>query len=89
MWEGTSASAGASFSVGIRVFEMRIAGFITHVGLDAADVGDSGPAASRVSSVPPRTYLGQFEREFREYLLVDEGWECEVANLIKGATERE
>jgi hypothetical protein len=36
-----------------------------------------------IFSVAPKANLGEFKREFREYLLVDEGWECEVANLIK------
>jgi len=42
-----------------------------------------------IFSVDTQESLGEFEREFWEYLLVDEGWECEVANLNKGATERE
>ena len=42
-----------------------------------------------IFSVAAQADLGEFDREFREYLLVHEGWKCEVANLIKGATERE
>jgi hypothetical protein len=42
-----------------------------------------------IFSVADKANLGEFQREFREYLLVDEGWECEVANLSKGATERQ
>jgi hypothetical protein len=47
------------------------------------------PPRYTIFSVAAQANLGEFKREFREYLLVDEGWECEVANLIKGATERE
>jgi hypothetical protein len=47
------------------------------------------PPRYAIFSVATRANLGDFQREFREYLLVDEGWECEVANLIKGAAERE
>jgi len=48
-----------------------------------------GPPRYTIFSFAPQANLGESNREFREYLLLDEGWKCEVANLIKGATERE
>jgi hypothetical protein len=47
------------------------------------------PTRHTIFSVPPQENLGDFQREFWEYLLAHEGWKGEVANLIKGATERE
>jgi hypothetical protein len=47
------------------------------------------PPRYAIFSFAARANLGQSHGEFREYLLVHEGWECEVANLNKGATERE
>jgi hypothetical protein len=47
------------------------------------------PTRYAIFSVATQVNLGQFDREFWEYLLAHEGWKGEVANLIKGATERE